>query len=174
MKTSLDHEELSNSVYRNIFPQLADGEMIIECTKDEAIARYDHREGVDVILETVDGLRFTVQEKILTFSRSTMTFETRKNSGALGAWYYCTAQLYFTAYSRHYLDTGVPSFQDWMLINYTALRLADLRGELNGKWGMNENKTDGRKSEFRFIDFRDIPESCIVSRAQAEQLQFSF
>lgn len=157
------HEALSSQIYRKVFPDLKPGDEIIQVTKEDALARYDFKEGVDLILETMTGMRITVQEKILTYQHATtITFEEMKNSGAKGAWYYCTAQLYFTGYSRLWESKGIADFQDWMLINYSALRLEDRRQNL--QWGQSQNKRDDRRSTFRYLHFNQVPENCIISR----------
>jgi hypothetical protein len=162
------HEPLSSEIYRQVFPDLKAGEQMIETTKEDAMARYDHKEGVDVILEFEDGMRMTVQEKILSYPyATTITFEDEKNSGAKGAWYYCTAQLYFTAYSRRWEKEKIIDFQDWILINYTSLRLEHRRQPL--PWGFRANGRDGRRSTFRYLNFDQVPLSCIVDRKKTDQ-----
>ena len=95
------HEKIANMIYRSIFP-LAEGCENVKVTKNDAMARYDWKEGIDMIMQTANGTRMTLQEKYLTFYDSMVTFEDRKTSGEPGAWYYCTAQYYFVGYTRQY------------------------------------------------------------------------
>lgn len=171
LRLAADHEPIVNEIYRNVFQDLADGVEVLEIERDEAVALYDYKEGVDAILTMRDGMRMSVQEKVLTFSKSTVTFEENKQSGVPGAWYYCTAQLYFVGYSRHYKESKIPGIQDWILIDYNALRLFDLSCPL--EWRFNKNKNDRRTNGFRFIHFDQVPENCVVSRmGYATHLRF--
>lgn len=163
------HAHTADNIYKKVF-NLADGVESIKVSKDEAMARYDWKEGIDIILTSTSGTRMTVQEKILTFFESTMTFEDVKTSGAKGAWYYCTAQYYFVGYSRKYWDwknrvvlsDAVIGLQDWMIVDLPALHREDEKGNVN--WGYKENGKDGRKSKFRFVNFRDVPSNCVIAR----------
>lgn len=159
LKIATDHESVANSIYREIFPALAPGEEYVEVTKEEAAARYDYKEGVDVILTTVSGMRMTVQEKVLTYHKDTITFEEKKGGGDDGAWYYCTAQLYFVGYSREYKDDGIIGIQNWIMIKLASLRLRD-----DLPWKFNRNDKDGRRASFRYLYFDEVPNDCIVAR----------
>lgn len=165
-------EELSptaDSIYRRTFLglnlPLDHGIETIECTKEEARSRYDWQEGIDVLLHFQQGGKATLQEKFLTYERSTVTFEERKSSGAPGAWYYCTAQYYFVGYARQYRgEERLLEFQDWILIDLAALRRADGQGQL--PWEFNENRHDGRRAQFRYVYFAQVPQSCLVASMQ--------
>jgi len=166
-------EDIANKIYQKPF-RLADGYQKIAVTKSEAMARYDWKEGIDVILTTVSGTRMTLQEKFLTFKDSTITFEEKKTSVAPGAWYYCTAQYYFVGYTRRYWDykerrvlpNPVIDFQDYILVDLAALHRADENGEI--AWEFNTNDKDNRRSSFRFIDFKKIPPGCVIYAAQSK------
>jgi hypothetical protein len=169
VRLAADHSIVANKIYREIF-NLDDGDENIKCTKDEATARYDWKEGIDVILTTVNKTRMTLQEKFLTFNKNTATFEEKKTSGEDGAWYYCTAQYYFVGYTRKYwnykerklCENPVIDFQNYILIDLAALHREDEKNIL--KWNHNKNKYDGRGSTFRFIYFNDIPVPAIITR----------
>jgi len=133
----------------------------IYCEKKDMNGRYDWEEGIDVILHFADGTRATMQEKYLTYHISTMTFETKKSSGKQGAWYYCTAQYYFIAYAKKY-NEGDISFQDWMLINLPALHAIDMKTKIN--WKSNVNKKYKRSASFKYIEFDNVPECCVIAR----------
>ena len=168
------HYEIANKIYRNLMTSigipLASGDETINVTKEEAVARYDWKEGIDVLLESSSGHRMTMQAKFLTFYNSTVTFEETKSSGKPGAWYYCTAQYYFVGYTRKYwnyktrkvVDNPTIDFQDWVMVDFPALRRADATGNIH--WEFNKNQHDNRAAEFRFITFDNIPETCIVGR----------
>ena len=164
-----DHEGVANKIYRKAF-HLADGYAEIKVTKSEAMARYDWKEGIDVILTTPRETRMTLQEKYLTYWKSTVTFEERKTSGAPGAWYYCTAQYYFVGYTRLYWDyrtrklspDPIIDFQDYILLDLAALHRADEAGVVD--WEFNENVRDNRRASFRFLSFDKVPSSCVIYR----------
>ena len=165
-KMSRDLEVTSDAVLRKIFSDigmpLLPGTDIIECTKDEAMSRYDWTEGIDTLLYFDNGTKATMQEKYLDYKYSTATFEERKTSGAPGAWYYCTAQYYFVAYARKYKTHNDLTFQDWVMLDFPGLHRLDQTTEL--MWFNNENGRDGRRSSFRYLYFDKIPESVVVSR----------
>jgi hypothetical protein len=140
-----------NSLYRNILP-LADDDIITECTKDQAKSRYDYIEGIDVILTLKDKSRITLQEKVLTIVFSTVTFEEKKANGDLGGWYYTTAQLYMCAYITNNAITR------YCLIDLVRLKLASNTIDL--KWHYKNNFH--RAETFRYINFKDIPNDCII------------
>jgi len=163
------HYEVANRIYRDIF-NLEDGNESINVTKSEALARYDWKEGIDVILTTESGSRMTVQEKFLTYYKSTITFEETKTSGEKGAWYYCTAQYYFVGYTRKYwnyktrslFDSPTINFQDYVLIDLASIHREDEKGNI--KWTFNKNINDGRGSTFKYLLFDELPINCIISR----------
>lgn len=176
LEMSTDHIEVMNNVYRSIF-NLADGNEIINITKHEALARYDWKEGIDLILTTKSNTRMTNQEKILTFHTSTITFEEEKTSGSPGAWYYCTAQYYSVAYNRRYWDyqkrevimPKCVELHDYIVVDLAALHREDERGVID--WQFRENVFDGRKAVFRYIPFNSIPDICVIARHTEKQLR---
>jgi hypothetical protein len=163
-------DNIYRTAFRKIGMELEEGTGSIAVTGEEAAARYDWKEGIDVILQSVSGARMTMQEKFLTYYEDTATFEERKTSGAPGAWYYCTAQYYFVGYARHYWDYKkrkivehpLIDFQSGVLLDFPALKRCDAAGMIN--WKYNENVYDGRHSSFRYVNFDDIPTSCIIWR----------
>ena len=72
--------------------------------------------------------RFTLQEKFLAPNKfpKTITIKEHKASGKPGAWYYCTAQLYFTAY---YEDDDLRNFSEWMLASLEGIRRKAANGQ---------------------------------------------
>lgn len=168
------HEQQANAIYRRAFSQIgitiAQGDETISVTKQEAVSRYDWSEGIDVILSSNNG-RMTLQEKFLTYDYDTVTFEERKTSGELGAWYYCTAQYYFVGYTRRYWDgrarqfyrNPVAEFQAWMLIDLPRLKRLDAMNAVT--WQYNINKKDGRRASFRYFPFKSAPGSAVVARS---------
>lgn len=166
-----DLESTADEVYRGIFERrdtpLLPGLDIIKCTKQEAMARYDWREGVDLIFNLSDGTRMTCQEKILDFSQSTLTV-TEHQMTKPGAWYTCTAQLYFVGYARNYRNFGDKSFQDWIMVNFPALKL---KKDIN--WQFKENTKNGYIGiAFRFIPFSEVPDDCIIDCYDYEEVSF--
>jgi len=156
----------ADDIYREIFIDLSmpldDLTERINCNKEQAMARYDWKEGIDCILNFRDGTKATLQEKFLDYHQSTATFEETKSSGEKGAWYYCTAQYYFVGYARHYKYEKVKEFQDWILIDLPALHRHDAKNSL--LWQFNQNKKDGRKAKFRYLPFSNVPVDAIIAR----------
>lgn len=162
-------EPYANALYPELFSNikmpLAGSEVgSIECTKEEVMSRYDWQEGIDVILHFADGTKATMQEKFLTYHVSTMTFETEKSSGKKGAWFYCTAQYYFVGYAKNYYSDD-PDFTDWMLINLPLLHQIDMQTVL--PWEGNANSKHGRKAKFKYLKFKNVPSSAILSDYQS-------
>jgi hypothetical protein len=172
IKLAEDHRQVANNIYRQVF-DLAEGETIVDVSKEEALARYDWREGIDIILATQRETRMTLQEKCLTYWRSTITFEETKSNGEPGAWYYCTAQYYFIGYTRQYwdyklrriIDSPIIGFQDYIIIDLPRLHREDEADNI--RWRYNRNQHDGRLASFRFIHFNDVPNSCIIVRGNS-------
>ena len=166
IKMSRDLAPTADKLYRNIFNginmPLRSGNDSITCTKFEAMSRYDWEEGIDCILYFENGTKATMQEKYLTYHNSTITFEENKTSGVPGAWYYCTAQYYFVGYARNYKLNNVFDFQDWILVDLPAIHRKDAAYEL--PWKFNRNNKDGSRATFRYLNFGDVPDDCIVAR----------
>lgn len=165
-RMSRDLEPTADEVYRKSFENLSmplekDAELVT-CTKDEAMARYDWKEGIDCLLYFKNGTKATLQEKFLDWVKSTATFEERKVSGQLGAWYYCTAQYYFVAYARLYKNDKNLSFQDWIMIDLPGLHRKDAAIKLPWKFQPPEDPTRG--GPFRFLYFDQLPKEVIVDR----------
>ena len=168
----------ADAIYRKAFDDigmgLSAGMEVIAVTKEAAMSRYDWREGIDVILELENGGKMTLQEKFLTYCEDTATFEERKKSGAPGAWYYCTAQYYFVGYARRYwnyiqrkvIEHPILDFQSGILLDFPAIKRA--ANEIN--WKYNKNYHDGRGASFRYVNFDDIPPSCIIYRGRPNEL----
>jgi hypothetical protein len=160
-------EPAANALYPQIFanigmPLVNPEVREIQCSKDEAMARYDWKEGIDTILHFASGAKATMQEKFLTYHISTVTFETRKASGRPGAWFYCTAQYYFIGYGRD-ISLGNYDFQDWMLVDFPGIHRADACQDL--PWKHNGCRRVG--SQFQFLYFDEVPTECVVSRYEA-------
>ena len=122
---------------------------------EELRGRYDANEGIDIILTLRDGSKITLQEKCLFKGFNTVTFETRKNSGKEGAWFYCTAQLYFCA------EASEGRIKKYVLIELAKLKILSNQYEL--PWQRRVGKTRSRE-EFMFMKFTDIPEECLYAK----------
>lgn len=161
------HIPQANRVYREMFSSigcpLEDRDEILEVEKEDVVATYDFREGIDILLKFQDGTPATLQEKILDWWEDTMTFEEEKNSGAPGAYYYCTAQYY----STFYVD-GTGGFRSWAVINLAALHIASLQERIS--WHDRRNNREGRRNPFRYVHFRDLPGDCVVGMHQGRPI----
>jgi hypothetical protein len=178
-KLAIDCTPTADELYRDIFADqgmiLLPETEIVHCTKQEAMSRYDWKEGIDVLLHFEHLGKATLQEKYLTYHESTITFEERKNSGRLGAWYTCTAQYYFVGYARKWESTGCIDFQDWILIDLAHFKRLDAQRQI--PWGtIRRNKSEGRRNPFRWVYFHNVPRACVVADASTwipvEQLAF--
>lgn len=170
---------IANMAYRVMLASagmtLLPGETIIQVKKDELGGRYDHQEGIDIILRFADSrtgepVKATMQEKILFTSYSTATFEERKNSRKLGAWYTCTAQYYavlYTVENRYALIKKLqkPEFtatiRNGVIYNLPRIHQNSLTRKI--KWEGNNNIQDGRTNPFRFFSFENSPPLSVVA-----------
>lgn len=147
VQMSLDLEHTADQIYYDVFNsigmQLDEGCEYIECSKEDAIARYDYQEGIDCILHFHNGHKATVQEKLLEYWESTATFTEHQKNNVPGNWYTCTAQYWLTAYARNYTASGGVDlrFRDWMLIDLPALHRLDAIGNL--PWHFKDNNKPG-------------------------------
>lgn len=148
--------QVIDDIYRQCLP-LAPGLEPKYVSKADVGAMYDMIEGIDVILTLSDGSRVTLQEKVLFTTFRTATFEIKKTSGKPGAWFYCTAQLYFVGY----VSPDSAQVTSYVLIDLARLKIEHNRNTL--KWQHRKNSKEGRKEEFMFIQFDDIPQSCIIA-----------
>jgi len=164
-KISRDHEWIADNLYRHIF-DLEDGLKIETVKKEEAIARYDWQQGIDVILTRKDGSKATIQEKFLQFRDCTVTFETKKSSGEPGVWFYCTAQYYFVGYLIPEIKNY--EFRDYILLNLPKFHDVDNKSRL--PWLFKKNKKDNRRANFKYINFNDTPVCCVVARKNPTNL----
>lgn len=149
-------ELLFNNLYRSILP-IRDGDGITEVNKDDLLATYDYREGIDVILTLADNARLTLQEKCLTTSFNTVTFETEKNSGLLGNYYTCTAQLYFVGYVNH----DYTECLRYCLIDLARYKMLHAQGKIPCRY--NQNQVASHRQKFMYTEFNNIPQDCIIA-----------
>ena len=134
----------------------------IDCSKEDAQARYDWSEGIDIIFHHKNGTRSTGQEKLLDYWEDTLTFETEKGkTGKPGAWYYCTSQYWFVGYATDYAG-GDYSLRSGMMVDFPCLKRLDAIGKLD--WWYDKNGDLGSRNKFKYLRFRDVPPECIVWR----------
>lgn len=168
-------EKLVRGLFKDSGMELNSGYKITECEKGDLIARYDLNEGIDKILNFIDGTKGTLQQKILFTDYKTITFEKVKNSGRPGAYCYCTAQYYLTIYTvesrselmDQYKNKSLkPTFRDAILLNLPSVHRATLTPNTNKKLIMEEreNYRNGRHNAFYYTHFDRIPEECVLSR----------
>lgn len=152
LKKSERAASATSKKYREVLP-LMEGEIQTAVDKEDIKGRYDYQEGIDIILTLVDGTRLTLQEKVLTCGFRTVTFEERKGyNNAEGAWYKCTAQLYFCCdVDQQY------QIESYCLIDLVRLRLCSVKAMLPWHYNKGEN-------EFRYLYYNEIPEECIIKK----------
>lgn len=153
LKISQEAAPATSRIYRSLLP-LMDGEIDTTVDKESVKGRYDHQEGIDVILTLIDGTRLTLQEKVLTKGFRTVTFEEKNGfNNAEGAWYKCTAQLYFCC------DVDLQyQIESYCLIDMLQLRIHSVNGGLPWKFNVGHN----RANEFRYLKYDEIPNECII------------
>jgi len=162
-KESQDLEPTANEIYRNVFANISmpleEGEVVHECTKDDAISKYDWKDGIDLLLHTKTGHTLTVQEKLLKKKYHTATF-TEQQGDKPGNWYTSVAHYWFVGYAYKY---PVISFDRWILIDLPCLKRLDHQQSLN--WVIKSNNEPGYKHiSFRYIEFGDIPSAAVIAR----------
>jgi len=143
-----------NRLYREILP-LADGDVTLETTMQELEGTYDYCEGIDVILRLKDGSKLTLQEKILTLGFNTITVEECKHNGKQGAWYYCSAQLYFCC-EKDKNDQII----NYVLVDFARLKILTNQGKIDWKYRVGKI---GEANQFRYIPLADIPKECLIA-----------
>ena len=154
------------ATYRQIFADLgiplAEGTEELECSEEEALGRLDRKLGIDVILSWDNGMRATLQEKILFTSFGTVTVEYMNdpNAGEWGDWHHLMGNYYFVAYSKK------PSleFWSWILLDWAAVQRETLRGNIS--WQLKPNRPPAR-ANFKYVPFDELPSSCIIARSGA-------
>jgi len=167
---SLEMEPTANDTYFELFEKLnmplQDGVKVEECdTVNDAKARYDYIDGIDVFLKLQNGHRVTIQEKFLFTDFKTVTFTDTNRMGYPGSFYTCISQYYFVAYAKDYpLDK---SFRDYILIDFPGLLRYDANNRLN--WKINTNTFRGlERINFRYLYYDDIPDEIIIYRSDLE------
>ena len=174
-------DPILRDIFLNAGMELLPGMQTIECKKEELFGRYDLSEGIDIILKFKDNTKGTLQQKTLYTTFSTVTFEERKNSGKLGAWYYCTAQYYFVIYTvesdsalRTQLRDGFlnPTMREAVLLNLAEFHKLSLNDKI--MWNNNTNQNEGRYNPFKYTRIKDIPSSCIIGEYHLEHSKLPF
>jgi len=174
-------DPILRKLFKDAGMELSPGSYFQDCKKEDLIGRYDLVEGIDMILKFKDGTKGTLQQKTLYTTFSTATFEEKKNSGKLGAWYYCTAQYYFVIYTvesdttlRTQLKDGVlnPTIREAVLLNLAEFHKLSLNDKII--WDNNTNQNEGRHNPFRYTRIKDIPPSCIIGEYHLEHSKLPF
>lgn len=147
-----------NGIYRRSF-DLAPGEEIVKCTKNELLARYDIEFGVDVLLTFNNGMTSTTQEKVLGYTgKTTVTVEYKQNpdTDENGDWFKLKVDYYFVGYCRD--DKNTPPLDEWILLDWNEVKRSN-----SIMWFDNRNKADGARASFKYAYFARIPEECILA-----------
>ncbi len=154
----------ANTIYRAAFNgqglQLVGGEADQDCALDEFTAGYDSKLGIDVLLNFTSGMQATLQEKFLTTGTTftTVTIEYYQNwrTEEPGDWFKLRADYYFVGY----YTKGAQQFDKWILLDWPAVKRATSRDLIT--WQENKNMRDGARASFRYANFWDIPEECVI------------
>lgn len=148
------YHKYMNMVYRSIFNLYSD-DIVVDCTPEEKLARYDIDFGVDIILNLNSGQPITIQEKVLTTSFDTVTVEYYQNwrTKEKGDWFKLKCDYYFVGYIGPNNKLRI-----WILIDWNKLKL---QSQL--KWDENFNQNDGAMASFRYLHFNQIPTDCIIA-----------
>jgi len=158
MAPALDalYQKLFSSLGRPLRPEI----VVEQCTKADAVSRYDWGDGIDRKLIEQNGRIITVQDKVLTWHENTVTFEEKKSSGTPGFWYYGTPQLYSVFYFRN----GSTNCSNWIVLNLEKVR----EHEQRIPWKFNQNSRMRRSATFRFAYFNEFPPECVVASKYAQ------
>lgn len=164
MESPRPYWSTANALYRHIWEDelhrpLLDGDETIQCTRVEAISRYDAALGVDVVLQSGEYGKFTMQEKFLFTDFYTLTIEHCQDWLSLepGDWYNLEAQYYFVGYAR----LGILGFDQWVLVDWGALHRTDIDWKLR----CNTKSKVGARASFMYVKFDNLPNSVVVARS---------
>lgn len=145
-----------NDLYREHFALINSWENVETVLVTSEEAKRDMIYGIDVVLNTIDGRRITVQEKLLSWHEDTLTIQVQSCEGRLGTWYSCTADLYLVAYAKNSKRTD--QLRSWILVDRPKLKQWK-----NLPWQRQPNNNDG-KVIFDFLPFDLVPGKCVVAR----------
>jgi hypothetical protein len=153
----------ADAIYRNVFAALgmplADGDIVKLVDKGDYRASFDGEFGVDIIIRTARGHRLTLQEKLLSYHKQTVTVEYMQDwrNQVRGDWFTLACQYYFVGYH----DKNERTLHSWILLNWPEVRR--LSEQMRIQWKEGRNKEDGARSSFLFEDFQKFPPSCVLA-----------
>lgn len=150
----------ANRVYQAVFDLVDNAVDVSDCRLGSTLAKLDTNSGIDLWLTKKNGTCYSVQEKLLTKDRKTVTFTTTNNNGSPDLWTTCNANLWFVGYGRR-LKYGDSSIQDWMVIDFRLLQ--DIAKSRSLPWRYGENKTDEEKAKFQYLDFSEMPPEVVLA-----------
>jgi len=158
----------ANQLYTTQF-NLADNEVKVrDCKLGSHWANCDTQDGIDLWITKANGAVYSVQEKLLGVERfKTATFTTINHNGTESLWTTCKADIWMTAYGRR-TSEGNYDIQDWIMIKLNELREIDKGQTL--RWQYSENKTNGEKAKFKFLEFCDVPLECVLYCSDYEKI----
>ena len=146
---------VADAIYRQIFGT------DIELERFDKEVMLDKRFAIDVQIRLRTGQILLGQEKFLSAVYSTfnsLTVEYMQSAEEKGDWFKLASQLYLTGY-----ESG-QGFEPWVLVNWPALVIANLKKAL--RWHDGANKDGRAQASFKWIDIRDIPVDCIIAQRQ--------
>lgn len=155
---------IANKLYREIFDRLgtplAPGYTEIRCTIKEFEAGYDHKLGIDIMLELDNGFQVTMQEKFLYTHYNTVTVEYYNDParGITGDWFDMKCQYYFVGYD--YPNTPI-GFETWVLLNWPQVQLVTTQGRI--QWRHGQNRRDGARASFKHTPIVRLPPDVVVA-----------
>lgn len=122
----------------------------------------DRLHAIDVMLMLQNGMILTGQEKFLSpdkakFQSLTVEYEQDQKTGEQGDWFHLASQLYFCGYA----DPQFTHFQSFVIVYWPMLVFETSRGAII--WQQNRNKNNFAKASFKYINFAQIPKSCLIA-----------
>jgi hypothetical protein len=130
----------------------------------------DREFGVDVRLTMPGGMVLYAQEKFLSnryakYKTLTVEYQQNQHTGEPGDWFSLAPQIYFCAYE----DSNREHFDHFVIVDWPALVLATAQGR--ARWYANRNKDGRARASFKYIPFKEIPNSAIIAHYEDKQAQ---
>ena len=136
------------------------GEETKDCTREEFVAGYDSKLGIDVFLRLLTGFECTLQEKFLFTGWNTVTVEYYQNrlTKEPGDWFKLNVSYYFVGYD----PTQCLQFHPWVLLDWTGVQRATAQGRIT--WRLKPCSEDNARASFKYVKMDELPtDVCVAS-----------
>jgi len=156
---------IANQLYQEIFTSInvviKEGIEEVKVSKEEFIAGYDYKLGIDVILTFWTEQEASLQEKFLQTQFNTITVENyndQRTHENPGDWFHMKSTYYFVGY---WLQPA-RGFERWILLDWPAIQRATAQGLI--RWQDRKNQDGHAQSDFRWVEVNQIPDNCILAK----------